>query len=121
METSGEWFGSVPPDEQGDSHVDGHVNFFSPGEYEDLLQANGFEIVSACLVPSIVPPVMHPVLFPEWWDPSSGLRHRLALLKHPVEFCQRVLKAFPGIPWSWKRKMLGGGDHICLCKSKLVK
>ncbi len=27
METSGEWFGEVPPVNQGENHEDGHVKF----------------------------------------------------------------------------------------------
>lgn len=55
METTGEWRGFRMPQLQGALHEDGHVNFFDPSPYMQLLKRSGFEIVEWRLVPSIVP------------------------------------------------------------------
>jgi hypothetical protein len=110
METTGEWLGGTPPTEQGENHPDGHINFFTPKSYVNLLKKSGLEIVSKQLVPSIVPFGTRRILAPEI---SSGLgtikSSVITALSHSV------------IPYTFLRKVVGGGNFLCLVKSVAVK
>lgn len=111
METAGPLRGDRPRAKRGEAHVDGHVSFFAPEAYEELLTSNGLEIVESRLVRRIYPSGAHAALQPE--SPHADWRRYAR--QYPVRF---ILKAFPGIPWRAKRMLFGGGDHICLCRSR---
>lgn len=115
METTGDWRGNKPPTFKGQDHPDGHVNFFSPSVYESLLRANGLDIIKSHLINSIVPSGAEMALIPE--SPQPGFRY---LLRSPKRFAALALRKFPGISWQLKRKILSGGDHLCLCRSRLL-
>lgn len=119
METSGEWRGGQPPPHRGSNHPDGHVNFFIPSAYTRLLDASDLEIVESLLIETIVPRGSDAILYPE--DAclggarppgSSGVFRRLKRI------LGKAVRQFPGVPWKLKRKVLGGGDHVCLCRSR---
>ena len=114
METSGDWRGSMPPDKQGQNHVDGHINFFTPETYERLLDESNFDVLESILVPTIVPRSALAILVPEQTDQARFL----SSFRTPKRFLTNMLRNFPVIPWKLKRKIFGGGDHICLCKSR---
>mgnify|MGYP000217791639 CR=1 FL=1 len=40
-----EWFGEIPPENQGENHEDGHVNFWAPKKYEAFIKNNNFDII----------------------------------------------------------------------------
>lgn len=117
METSGEWFGSVAPQKQGAEHEDGHVNFFSPAKYEEILKKNNYEILEAKIIPSIIPKGAKEILEPES-SVNKGWR-KLKIIRYPKNLAKQILRDLPLVPWSFKRKILGGGEHVCLCKSKM--
>lgn len=119
METSGEWFGEIPPINQGENHEDGHINFFAPEKYETLLKNNNFEIIDSLIISSIIPNGAHDVLSPESTSPS--LWSKVKLVRYPKLFFKQILRDIPLFPWSFKRKILGGGEHVCLCKSKMFE
>jgi len=116
METSGEWRGSRAPALQGEDHVDGHVNFFDPAPYMKMLERCGFEIVQWDLVADIVPRgIAKSILDPE---------ERLESLNSKSMTAARLLRRMVGIPlkfspriFRYTRRMVGGGDHLCLVKS----
>jgi hypothetical protein len=115
METSGEWRGSKPPLKSGFDHPDGHVNFFSPSSYEALLKKSGVEIMVGSIVPTIVPCGGEQILTPENKQPPLS-----QLLVHPRRAFLSSLKYLSRrhmLPWKLARKVVGGGDHICLCRS----
>ena len=56
------------------------------------------------------------ILCPEWPIPQGWRKFKL--VKYPKLFLKQLFSDLPFIPWSFKRKILGGGEHICLCKSK---
>ena len=114
METSGELRGNKPPVEQGDKHGDGHINFFTPRSYEKLLNNCNFDIIKSRLLPTIVPRGTEAILCPDN-EPPLGFT---ALMKRPKTFLRKVVTNFPGVPFKLKRLIVGGGDHICLCKSR---
>lgn len=107
METTGEFMGSKPPVLQGEKHIDGHINFFTPASYEKLLNSANLEILKSRLV-YIIPRGAQQILNPEQ-EPST--------IHKPLQMIARTLRTLPGVPWSLKRKILGGGDHICLCRT----
>jgi hypothetical protein len=115
METSGEWRGNKPPINQGENHVDGHINFFTPKSYERLLEASNLDIVESHMIRTIVPSNAMAILVPEQPN-TTGLKNAF---RQPKRVFIDVLRNFPGVPWKLKRKIFGGGDHICLCKSRL--
>ena len=115
LETTGDLFGSQPPSKQGEEHPDGHVNFFTPEVYENLLQDCSLEIIHSRLEPSIVPAGSELILLPEQPKP----RHLLSFYKTPKILILKLIHHCPGISWRLKRKILGGGVHLALCKSSL--
>lgn len=115
METSGEWFGSVPPSQSGVSHPDGHVNFFAPSDYEALLARSGMEILTAMLLPTIVPPGADQILTPE--TKPASLRELTSRPALGVSALLTCLSRRHIISWKLIRRIVGGGDHICLCRS----
>ena len=114
METNGYFRGNKPPEKQGEQHIDGHVNFFTPSSYVKLLEESGLRIIDGCLMYSVVPPGAFEALMPEhktqtWLDTLSS----------PKKMLERAIHKFPGIPWEWKRSLVGGGIHISICRSKV--
>jgi len=121
METSGEWFGGIAPVNQGENHEDGHINFWTPKKYEELIANNNFEIIDSIIIPTIVPKGANEILNPEC-QTLKGWRkgwRKLKLMRYPTILLKELLRDLPFVPWSFKRKILGGGEHICLCKSKI--
>ncbi|MCU0915845.1 MAG: class I SAM-dependent methyltransferase [Planctomycetes bacterium] len=117
MQTAGEYRAPRPPVGIGASHRDGHVNFFSPREYEQLLRASGLEIVARRLVESIVPAGARMALLPEDNAKPVGL---LGTLRRPRSLARRAFLGIPLVPFAWKRKIVGGGSHLCLCVSRCL-
>jgi hypothetical protein len=103
METGGDLFGSRPPKKAGNEHPDGHINFFTPKSYLQLLKDSGFEVVKGKFLYSSVPFGATKVLFPE--------RYPKSVIKKARMFAPEV------IPYFLLRKFFGGGVHICLVKS----
>jgi hypothetical protein len=116
METPGEWRPSKPPIGYGDSHPDGHVNFFTPKAYEKLLEDSGLEIVKSRLIESIIPFNAHSVLQPEGADEYTGSKQSKST--SVKNFLRQMLLLV--VPFSLARKVLSGGDHISLCRSRLL-
>lgn len=113
METPGEWRRPKPPSQVGANHPDGHVNFFSPRTYEALLTRCHLEIIGGCLVPSIVPPGARMLLLPEEFNAAAAG----TAIGRAKEWFKRI--ALACVPFRWARKVVGGGDHLCLCRSRL--
>lgn len=65
LETGGDWFGAKPPIKQGNEHEDGHINFFTPKAYLELLDRSGLEVIMGRFVPTIVPANTEEILTPE--------------------------------------------------------
>ena len=106
METSGDWFGAKPPKNQGEEHEDGHLNFFSPKEYEKLLTQSGFDIIAKKSLKSIVPP-----------GKSQMILHPESYLKRKSFQEKNFLFAYQITPYFITRRLFGGGDHISLVSS----
>ena len=115
METTGDWRGNKPPALKGEEHPDGHVNFFSPAAYEKLLRTNGLDIIDSDLLSSIIPVQAEMALIPE--SPQPSFRQ---LVGSPKRLVAMALRKLPGVSWQLKRKILSGGEHLCLCRSRLV-
>lgn len=105
LQTSGEWFGSKPQKIQGMNHPDGHVQFFSKETYEKLLLECGLEIIKSKTVNSIVPYEGRDVLIPE----------------RDYKYPKLIYLLYSILPNYFIRKIRGGGDHLALCKSKILK
>lgn len=114
METSGALRGDRPLLRQGINHPEGHINFFTPRQYARLLEDSNLEIVKARLIPSIVPFFAQQILIPEQFE-APGL---LNTIRQPRRLIGAVLRGFPGIPWKVKRLVMGGGEHLSLCRSR---
>lgn len=111
LETYGEWWrGARATTPQGNEHPDGHVQFFTPKTYEQLLSDCGLEIISSKIVPSIITKGAEGVINPEI-DEQVSRYPVLSTLRHPVLSISRQL------PFSISRKILGFGDHLSLCRS----
>ncbi len=106
LETGGDWFGGKPPIKQGSEHADGHINFFTPKTYRELLEKSGFEIIREKFVRSIVHYTAENILNPE---ESSKLTIRKVV---------RILIDKKLIPFYFVRKILGHGEHLCLVRSR---
>ena len=107
METGGDLFGAKPPKKQGYEHPDGHINFFTPYEYLNLLNKSGFDIICGKFVKSIVPFGTNRILLPE-----------SPLVK---SFIKKILIfGYYYTPYAITRKIIGRGNHICLAKSRLM-
>jgi hypothetical protein len=100
LETGGDWFGAKSPIKQGNEHNDGHINFFTPKTYRELLKKSGFEIITERFVNSIVPSFANNILLPE---DSQTLSLKRILIKL--------------IPYNFTRPIFGSGEHLCLVKS----
>lgn len=106
METGGDWFGAKPPLNQGESHEDGHINFYSPKEYLELLDRSGFELLAGKFVKSIVPRgAGRRILIPECSKSKKVIEKGLT-------------KVYWKLPYFLTRKLVGRGDHIGLVKSR---
>jgi hypothetical protein len=117
METTGPWRDARPLSEGGDAHPDGHIQFFSPKPYEALLERCGLDVLKSRLLPTVVPLGARLALVPERMaKPSSG---PVAIMKHC--FCDAVRAIHLGMPaflFKGVRKIIGGGTHLCLCRSR---
>jgi hypothetical protein len=112
METGGDLFGAKPPAKQGSKHPDGHINFFTPEKYLQLLDKSGWELIDGKFVSSIVNLSTKHVLEPE--QSLYKVYSLKSLLGRGLSDC-----IYSGvIPYYFKRKILGGGDHLCLIKSR---
>ena len=132
METGGDWFGAKPPDKQGDHHPDGHINFYTPKNYLKLLDDGGWELIEGKFVKSVINRDNRFVLEPEELGSSpsvnkeklsEGTDHRILyevdLLKYFFNKC--LLNLCSLSPYYFVRKILGGGYHLCLVKSRAYK
>ena len=88
--------------------------FLILASYERLLNSCGLEIVGRVLVRSIIFPGAEMALIPESYPLPKVRDCRSFKL-----FIRLVLEKLDIIPWHLRRKILGGGDHLCLCKSKV--
>lgn len=112
METGGDLFGAKPPVKQGSEHPDGHVNFFTPKKYIQLLDKSGWELIDGKFVSSIVNLSNERVLMPEQ-SLYKDYSLKPLLSRGLSDFIHSGI-----IPYYFMRKILGGGDHICLIKSR---
>ncbi|MDD2473489.1 MULTISPECIES: methyltransferase domain-containing protein [unclassified Methanoculleus] len=107
METGGDWFGAKPPLNQGESHGDGHINFYSPKEYLALLDRSGLELLAGKFVKSIVPSgTGRRILIPE-----CSLSKKSLLTAGLSDIYQMT-------PYFITRRLVGRGDHIGLVGSR---
>lgn len=108
METGGDWFGAKPPLKQGEFHEDGHINFYTPKEYLELLDRSGLELLAGKFIKSIVPPLRtgRRILIPEC---NTSKRSPFRALFN---------NAYQILPYFITRKLTGGGNHIGLVKSR---
>jgi len=106
METSGDWFGAKPPSNQGKYHEDGHINFFTPKKYLELLDQSGLELISGKFLKSIVPLGADRILVPERNISKKSL------------FKKGLKMIYDLSPYPLTRKLIGHGDHIGLVKSR---
>ncbi|HSW00692.1 MAG TPA: methyltransferase domain-containing protein [Sedimentisphaerales bacterium] len=127
METTGEWHGAKPFAEPGET-PDGHINFFTPSGYEKLLNDAGLEIVASHLVRALYPSSSLLALEPEHYETlarNAGLRlPNQRGFRHPKQMAKRALFRLHEhgvLPWRLLRKHFGGGDHMCLCRSRIAK
>lgn len=118
LETGGEWRGGKPFFEAGASHPDGHVHFFTPAALEHLLESNGLEILERRVVQTIVPAGSDGILLPE----GTGSPVRLgAGTRTATTFRERVAgMILRYLPFGLTRGYFGGGEHLCLCRSRVV-
>ena len=107
METCGDLFGAKPPVKQGYEHSDGHISFFTPKKYLKLIDKTGWDLIDGIFVRSIVNLSNYRVLKPESEVPNQLIKKTLYYL---------LLSDI--IPYYFIRKILGGGDHLCLIKSR---
>lgn len=114
METTGEFRGNRAPVDQGEKHPDGHINFFSPKSYEELLNRSNFDIIKSDLIQSIIPRGAEVVLVPENKKKQVKISEVNPLKFFLIDFAYKI----PFVSWRWKRKILGGGEHLSLCRSK---
>jgi hypothetical protein len=114
METLGEWRGGKPlTDKIGDSHRDGHINFFTPKSFLELLKRSHLEIVGKWrLISSIVPSGAERILIPGTSTPK-GILGLLTLKTHRMAW--RIL------PKVLIEKIRGGGDLVCLVRPNKAK
>lgn len=122
METSGEWRKTKPSENVGENHPDGHINFFTPEIYEKLLKKCGLDIIESRLLPTIVPTGAIMALLPENYednDASKTFRMKLRCIPYAKNLLHRMVVRC--IPFQLARKIFGGGEHICLCRSLLFK
>lgn len=104
-ETSGDWFGAKSPEKKGNEHSDGHINFFTPKNYLELLKKSGWELIEGRYIMSLANNTTKEVLEPEVSEMSGTdkLINNLLLSKFvPNIIC---------------RKIFGLGFHIGLAKS----
>jgi hypothetical protein len=104
LETDGDFFGAKPPNKQGYEHEDGHVNFFTPKSYIDLLEKSGFKLVKGKIMFSIIPLGAESILNPE----------NISKSKLPAFYLLKIT------PCSLIRKFYGRCEHIGLFKSETL-
>ncbi|MDV6340810.1 class I SAM-dependent methyltransferase [Nitrosomonas sp. Is24] len=115
METTGEWRGSRMPQLQGALYEDGHVNFFDPSPYMQLLKRSGFEIVEWRLVPSIVPKgVAESILIPEDTPPKFA-RREIDVVRMLRRIIKVPLTLYSSI-FRYACRIVGGGDYLCFVR-----
>jgi len=106
-ETSGDWFGAKPPKKTGQEHSDGHVNFFTPKSYSELLKDSGWQLIDGKFIISLANITNKQILMPEQFDRTRSWREKLVL----------NLLLTKIVPFSICRKIIGNGFHIGLFKS----
>lgn len=114
METQGEWRRQKPRSYIGQDHPDGHIHFYSPETYEKLLKTCDLEIISKRLIRTIVPKGANRAFLPEH---NRELVVGQMSIKNMKKYVRSVLESVPYLN-GIQRKLLGGGDHICICRSK---
>jgi hypothetical protein len=119
METTAGWLGARPQAKGGDAHPDGHIQFFSPGPYEALLDRCGLEILKTRLMPTAVPIGARLALIPEnLGEPSAG---GVAAAKRCLRTVVRTVHlGMPASLFRFARRIIGGGTHLSLCRSRLI-
>lgn len=122
METTGEWRGGSPSAPHGDSHPDGHINFFTPKSYLDLLSKSGLKMMRGKLVKTIFPLGTQRILYPE--APNLVTKRTIkSILRQGWPSIWSLLiavKNFQIVPYQFERKYRGGGEFLCLVKSKTI-
>lgn len=115
LETGGDWRGGRAWFEPGASHPDGHVHFFTPANLERLLRTNGLDLLERQVLRTIVPAGLEEALLPESLGSLVARKARAVTLRERVAgLLQRRL------PFRLARKYFGGGEHLCLCRSRVV-
>jgi Methyltransferase domain len=119
METAPRWLGARPLAKGGHAHPDGHIQFFAPGPYEALLDRCGLEILKTRLMPTVVPIGARLALIPEnLGEPSSG---GVAAAKRRLRAVLRTVHlGMPASLFRFARRIIGGGTHLSLCRSRLI-
>lgn len=105
LETGGDLFGAKSPLKQGFEHEDGHVNFFTPKNYFNVLDKSGLKIINGKIINSIIPLGAEKILNPEY---NTGI------VGGAYSICRNV------IPCYFVRKIFGGCDHIALVQSQKI-
>lgn len=108
LETSGELFGSKAPVKQGYDHGDGHIHFYSPNTFRELLRKSNFEILDCKIINAIGPLNSRDILHPE---SSSKLKETPLLKKIGITLIDYKL-----LPFHILRKIFGGGFYNCLIR-----
>ena len=115
METSGDWRTNKPPAKIGENHPDGHINFFTPGNYEKLLDTCNLEIIEHRLIDTIVSTGARMALVPETFKDTSP--NKTLSIFNAKNIISSMLTRW--LPFKLARKIVGGGEHICICRSRL--
>ena len=110
MEAGGIWFWKRHPIKQGTEHEDGHVNFFTPETYLELLKKSGLELINGRCVHAIAPQNAENILYLETTSHKKPLAKRIGI----------TLLDYKLLPYYLVRKIYGGGVYICLVRSNKV-
>ncbi|OPX76905.1 MAG: bifunctional 3-demethylubiquinone-9 3-methyltransferase/ 2-octaprenyl-6-hydroxy phenol methylase [Methanosaeta sp. PtaB.Bin018] len=110
MEAGGIWLWARRPVKQGAEHEDGHVNFFTPETYLELLKKSGLELIDGKCVHAIAPQNAEYVLHPEAPSHEKPLVKRIGI----------TLLDYKLFPYYIVRKIIGGGVYICLVRSNMI-
>ena len=117
METSGEWRTPKPPVKVGEKHPDGHINFFLPKKYEDMLNIANFDLIDFRLIDTIISSGAEMALVPETIEDEASLTCGMCYIPNAKKMLKQMM--WSCLPFQLMRKIFGGGEHLCLCRSRL--